>query len=70
MVSERAPMTVETLRRLMSARSVRAHLEQRRNERRADRSQMGIAIGLVLAGRKGADWGWLDQDSASRSQRP
>ena len=57
MVSERAPMTVETLRRLMSARSVRAHLEQRRNERRADKSRMGIAIGMVLANRKGCRLG-------------
>ena len=70
MLSEQTPMTVGTLRRLMSTRSVRAHLEQRRNERGADRSRMGIAIGLVLADRKLADWGWLDQDSASRSFRP
>ena len=70
MVSERAPMTVETLQRLMSARSVRAHLEQRRNERSADRSRMGIAIGVVLADRIVDDWGWLDQDQSSRPWRP
>jgi len=48
----------------MSDRSLAAYLEQRRNERRAPVTQLGVAIALVLARRTGQDWGWLDQDQA------
>jgi hypothetical protein len=58
------PMSPEKLGRLMSDRSLAAYLEQRRNERRASASQLGVAIALVLARRTGQDWGWLDQDEA------
>ena len=52
MVEEPRPMSPDMLRRLMEDRSLRALLQQRRNERRADRSRMGLAIALVIAERK------------------
>ncbi len=55
-------LTAEDLRRLMADRSPRAIDEQRRNERRTDRSQLGLAIGMVIAARRWHDWAWLDQD--------
>ena len=76
MLPERTPMTVETLRRLMSARLNRAHVDQRRNERRADRSRMGLAIGMVMANRRAADWDGstrtqvVSRDIPSQSDRP
>lgn len=48
----------------MADRSLAACLEQRRNERRAAGSRLGVAIALVLARRSGQDWRWLDQDRA------
>ncbi len=58
------PMDADTLRRLMSDRSIRARLEQRRNERRADASPLGLAIASVVVNRT-SDWGWLDQDGST-----
>jgi len=58
------PMTTEDLRRLMSDNSPRSMLEQRRNERRTDRSQLGLAIGMVIAQRRWHDWAWLDEDTS------
>jgi hypothetical protein len=59
------PMNPLTLRRLVSDRSIRAFLEQRRNERRADRSRFGLAIAMVVANRTAANWAWLDQDRST-----
>ena len=59
------PMNPLTLRRLVSDRSIRAFLEQRRNERRADRSRFGLAIALVVANRTSSNWAWLDQDRST-----
>jgi hypothetical protein len=59
------PMDADTLRRLMSDRSIWARLEQRRNERRADASRFGLAIASVIVKRSTSDWGWLDQDRST-----
>ena len=59
------PMNPLTLRRLVSDRSIRAFLEQRRNERAADRSRFGLAIAMVVANRTAANWAWLDQDRST-----
>ena len=59
------PMNPLTLRRLVSDRSIRAFLEQRRNERRADRSRFGLAIAMVVANRTSSNWAWLDQDRST-----
>jgi len=59
------PMNPLTLRRLVSDRSIRAFLEQRRNERRADRSRFGLAIAMVVANRTASNWAWLDQDRST-----
>lgn len=64
MRDEVAPMDPARIRRLMSDRSLRGFLEQRRNERRAVGSRLGSAIAVVLANRNGSDWAWLDQDRA------
>jgi hypothetical protein len=61
------PMNPEKLRQLMSDRSIRAHLEQRRNERLARRSRLGFAIAMVVANRTVSNWGWLDQDRSNHS---
>jgi hypothetical protein len=58
------PMPPGNLARLMSRRSIGSYLEQRRNERRADASRLGVALALVIAVRAGNDWAWLDQDRA------
>jgi len=58
-------MDADTLRRLMSDRSIRARLEQRRNERHADASRFGLAIASVMVNRSTSDWGWLDQDRST-----
>ncbi len=65
MIDKLDPMNAQKLRRLMSDRSIRAFLEQRRNERRADRSRFGLAIALVVANRTAANWAWLDQDRST-----
>jgi hypothetical protein len=65
MIDSREPMNTQKLRRLMSDRSIRAFLEQRRNERRADRSRFGLAIAMVVANRTTANWAWLDQDRST-----
>ena len=62
MIDNPDPMNAQKLRRLMSDRSIRAFLEQRRNERRADRSRFGLAIAMVVANRTASNWAWLDQD--------
>jgi hypothetical protein len=59
------PMDADMLRRLMSDRSIRARLEQGRNERRADASRFGLAIASVMVNRSTSDWGWLDQDRST-----
>ena len=58
------PMPPEKLALLMSRRSIASYLEQRRHERRADASRLGVALALVKAARAGNDWAWLDQDRA------
>ena len=58
------PMNTEDLRRLMADPSPKAVREQQRNERRTDRSQLGLAIGMVIAARRWHDWAWLDQDAS------
>ena len=65
MIDEVDPMDPQKLRRLMSDRSVRAFLAQRRNERRADRSRFGLAIAMVVANRTASNWAWLDQDRST-----
>jgi hypothetical protein len=65
MIDKLDPMNPLTLRRLMADRSIRALLEQRRNERRADRSRFGLAIAMVVANRTTANWAWLDQDRST-----
>ena len=64
MLGKMDPMSPEQLRRLMSDRSIRAYIEQRRNERRAAGSRLGFAIASVVADRTTHDWAWLDQDRA------
>ena len=71
MLSEQTPMTVETLRRLMCELDPFEPISNSAAMNAArTASRMGIAIGLVLAGRKSADWGWLDQDSPLGRSRP
>jgi hypothetical protein len=65
MIDKLDPMNAQKLRRLMSDRSIRAFLEQRRNERRADRSRFGLAIAMVVANRTTPNWAWLDQDRST-----
>ena len=65
MIDNLDPMNAPKLRRLMSDRSIRGFLEQRRNERRADRSRFGLAIAMVVANRTTANWAWLDQDRST-----
>jgi len=65
MIDNPDPMNAQKLRRLMSDRSIRAFLEQRRNERRADRSRFGLAIAMVVANRTASNWAWLDQDRST-----
>jgi hypothetical protein len=65
MIDNLDPMNAQTLRRLMSDRSIRAFLEQRRNERRADSSRFGLAVAMVVANRTASNWAWLDQDRST-----
>jgi hypothetical protein len=65
MIDKLDPMNPLKLRRLMTDRSIRAFLEQRRNERHADRSRFGLAIAMVVANRTTANWAWLDQDRST-----
>jgi hypothetical protein len=65
MLGKLHPMDPAKLRRFMSDRSIRAYLEQRRNERRAVGSRLGFAIAIVVANRTGSDWAWFDQDRSN-----
>lgn len=58
------PMSPERLRALMTAHSIAAYLEQRRNERAVIGSRLSYALAAVRANRTGRDWAWLDQDRA------
>jgi hypothetical protein len=65
MIDKVDPMNTLKLRRLMADRSIRAFLEQRRNERRADSSRFGLAVAMVVANRTASNWAWLDQDRST-----
>lgn len=67
MLGKLDPMNPERLRQLMSDRSTRAYLEQRRNERCARRSRLGFAIAMVVANRTVSNRAWLDQDRSNHS---
>jgi hypothetical protein len=65
MVDKLDPMSPEKLRQLMGDRSVRAYLEQRRNERAVIGSRLGFALAAVAANRVSSNWAWLDQDRST-----